>query len=296
MLTLNLAKQFSVEVPQQEASQKIPCTPFLKWVGGKRQLLPELLKRIPIKINRYYEPFIGGGALFFKYQPSSASISDLNPELINVYKVVQCEVEALIEDLKQHFYEEDYFYKIRDLDRSSDYLKLSPVQRASRLIFLNKTCFNGLYRVNSKGFFNTPFGRYSNPTILDAKNLRACSQVLKNVSISLASFDAIEDKITPKDFVYFDPPYVPLSTTSYFTSYDSEGFDLEMQNKLFELCERLHIRGVPFMLSNSCSTFVIEKYQKFQIELVSATRAINSKSSARGRIKEVIITNFHLIK
>lgn len=288
----NAAKELLGFPPLHNSQARINCRPFVKWVGGKSQLLPELLSRIPSDVTRYFEPFVGGGALLFAYQPHKACISDINPELINAYTVVKNEVGALIKDLKKHMYEKEYFYKVRDADRSPGYKRWSPVKRASRLIFLNKTCFNGLYRVNSKGHFNTPFGRYTNPTILDAENLRACSDVLQNVSIQQACFDSFEDSIEASDFVYFDPPYVPLSTTAYFTSYSSNGFDLKMQQELFELCCRLDKRGVRFMLSNSSAPFVTKLYKGFRVEFVSANRAINSKAEKRGAIQEVIVTNY----
>ena len=212
--------------------------------------------------------------------------------MINAYQVIKTDVESIIKYLKSHYYEEKYYYKIRDIDREPAYRKWSPSKKAARLIFLNKTCFNGLYRVNSKGFFNTPFGKYSNPKILDADNLRACSEVLQSVDIRLAGFQAIEDSITKDDFVYFDPPYVPLSATSYFTGYNSSGFDLEMQRELYELCCRLNKKEVRFMLSNSSAPFVLELYKEFRIERVAASRAINSNSAKRGRIEEVIVTNY----
>ncbi len=273
----------------EEAPQ---CRPFVKWVGGKTQLLPELLKRIPKDIARYFEPFVGGGALFFSLQPKASVISDSNEELINAYQVVRDHVEELIPDLKQHLYEEGYYYGIRDADRLPEYKNWSPVTRASRLIFLNKTCYNGLYRVNSKGQFNTPFGRYVKPRIVDEENLRACSAALKNTQLSTHGFLGIEDGITSKDFVYFDPPYVPLSATSYFTSYNKEGFGLEVQRDLYALCERLDAKGIRFMLSNSSAPFVLELYKKFRIDLVGASRAINSKASKRGTVQEALITNY----
>jgi len=275
-----------------EDCEKTKCRPFVKWVGGKSQLLPELLKRIPKKVNRYFEPFIGGGALFFKYSPQNACISDANLELINAYEVVRDNVEELIEELKKHIYEEKYYYEMRNIDRTSSYQAFSKVKRASRLIYLNKTCFNGLYRVNSKGYFNTPFGKYTNPTIADGDNLRACSSALKGATILHAGFESIEVSITKEDFVYFDPPYVPLNATSLFTQYNSEGFDLETQKKLFELCDRLDKKGIRFMLSNSFSPIVLELYQKFKIEEVLSPRFINSNAKKRGSIKEAIITNY----
>jgi len=274
------------------ASAKIGCKPFLKWVGGKGQLLPELCSRLPTDFNRYFEPFVGGGAMFFALQPQNAHISDINAELINCYQVVKTDVEALIRSLKKHRYDKNYFYKIRNIDRHSSFSRLSAVERASRLIFLNKSCYNGLFRVNSKGEFNTPFGSYKNPKILDAANLRACSEALQSVSIQVAKFDQLQNQISAGDFVYFDPPYVPLNSTSYFTSYSQAGFDLSMQRELYELCVKLDKRGVKFMLSNSSAGFIKKLYKPFRVSLVSASRAINSVGSKRGLVKEVIVTNY----
>lgn len=273
-------------------SENILCKPFVKWVGGKTQLMPEILKRIPQNINRYYEPFIGGGAVLFNLQPEKAYISDVNPELINTYNVIKSDVNSLIKDLAKHIYDKEYFYKIRDVDRSASFGKWSTVKRASRFIYLNKTCFNGLYRVNSSGHFNCPFGSYVNPKILDADNLRACSKVLQKVQIKLESFEEIADTIKKPDFVYFDPPYVPLSKSANFTSYSKEGFEIKMQQNLFELCCKLDRKGIRFMLSNSSASYVLDLYKQFNIELVSAKRAINSKGNRRGLIKEVIVTNY----
>lgn len=278
--------------PRQAGERRIVCKPFLKWVGGKSQLLPELTRRLPTTFSRYFEPFVGGGALFFEAQPQHAFLIDTNPELINAYNVVRDSVEALIEDLQQHRYESEYFYHVRNVDRESNFADWSPVQRASRLIYLNKTCFNGLYRVNSKGHFNTPFGRYSNPTILDAQNLRACSRALQCARVQLGSFDEIGRTIQPDDFVYFDPPYVPLSKTANFTHYSRTGFDEQMQRDLQQLCYRLAEKGTKFMLSNSAAPLVLELYREFKIELVQATRAINSVASKRGPVDEVIVTNY----
>lgn len=255
-------------------------------------MIGELLKRIPETFSRYFEPFVGGGALLFKCQPRHAFISDVNSELINAYQVVKEDVEALIKDLKIHYYDEEYFYHIRNIDRAPEYKNWSPVKRASRLIFLNKTCYNGLYRVNSKGHFNTPFGRYTDPTIVDEANLRACSKVLEGACFNLASFEQIEAAICRDDFVYFDPPYAPLSATSNFTTYSAQGFDEKMQRELCMLCGRLDKRGIRFMLSNSSAPLVLELYKNFKIDLVSAARAINSKASKRGNVDEVIVTNY----
>lgn len=265
--------------------------PFIKWVGGKTQLLPELVRRVPPKCDRYFEPFLGGGALFFNRQPRDAVLTDINADLIGLYQVIRDDVEALIADMGRHVYDKDYYYAIRRIDRTRDYGTWGPVQRASRLIYLNKTCYNGLYRVNSKGQFNVPFGRYTNPTILDADNLRACSQALQGVTIEQADFRRVRDAARPGDFVYFDPPYVPLSATANFTGYTKDGFDRDMQYALRDLCRDLDQAGVRFMVSNSSAPLVLDLYAEFNVERVYATRLVNSKAGKRGKVAEVLVTN-----
>lgn len=270
----------------------VECKPFVKWAGGKSQLLPELIARIPNGFNRYFEPFIGGGALFFELQPNNAFLSDINPDLIGVYITVRDSVEPLIENLAKHRYEKEYFYKLRDMDKSPHFKRWDSVRKASRFIFLNKTCFNGLYRVNSKGYFNVPFGRYTNPKICDSDNLRACSCVLQGTDIEVQSFEYVVQKSRKNDFVYFDPPYAPLNATSYFTSYSKDGFDTNTQIKLKNVCIELDKKGVNFMLSNSSAPLILDLYKTFNIEFVKASRAINSKGTKRGKINEVIVRNY----
>jgi DNA adenine methylase len=266
--------------------------PFMKWAGGKRQLLPELLKRTPRNFTRYVEPFVGGGALFFALQPSCAYLSDINDELINVYRMVRDHPEDLISELATYHYEKEFFYKVRDLDRQSNFAEMPALQRAARTIYLNRTCFNGLYRVNASGYFNTPFGRYQDPTIVDPDNMRLCSELLQNATIEAATFDTLETKVMPEDFIYFDPPYVPLSETSSFTTYAKGGFGNEMQQALAELCVRLNQRGIRFMLSNSDTALVRDLYTDFKIEEVSASRSINSQAQKRGALIELLVTNY----
>jgi DNA adenine methylase len=268
--------------------------PFVKWAGGKRQLIKELFNLKPLKFNNYFEPFVGGGALYFQLLPEKAFLSDINPELINLYKVIRNNLKLLLDDLKLHQNNIDYYYKVRDLDRTDDFNKLSNVQRASRFIFLNRTCYNGLYRVNSKGQFNAPFGYYKNPKIFDLENLVACSKVLKNADIKLSSFLDIEKDVKKKDFVYFDPPYVPITKTSSFTKYHKDDFGMNMQIELKEMFKRLTTKGVYCMLSNSYTENVLELYKDFEETTfaVSATRLINCKAERRGKIKELIITNY----
>ncbi len=266
--------------------------PIVKWVGGKRQLMFELLKNMPENYNRYFEPFIGGGALFFELQPQNGYISDMNEELINLYTVVRDNVYTLIDDLNKHEVSKEYFLKIRNLDRTEKYNKLSDIQKASRFIYLNRTCFNGLYRVNSQGQFNVPFGNYKNPKIVDAENLINCSKLLKNTEICCADFSGILNKVQKGDFVYFDPPYVPLNETSSFTSYTKDGFDIDMQFKLRDVCDELDNKGVMFMLSNSDTKLVNELYSNYEIKKVFASRAINANGNGRGKITEVLVRNY----
>ncbi|SFP13055.1 DNA adenine methylase [Hydrogenimonas thermophila] len=269
------------------------CKPIVKWVGGKRQLLDDLMRFMPTNYNRYFEPFIGGGALFFALKPKNGVINDYNTELTNLYCVVRDRVNELIEDLKKHQNTEEYYYKIRELDRDKEsYEQLSDVEKASRFIYLNKTGFNGLYRVNKKGQCNVPFGRYKNPKWLDEDNLRACSQVLKDTEILNGDFEIIKPLIKKEDFIYLDPPYVPLNTTSSFTAYTDKGFDDDMQFRLKEFCDYINSIGAYFMLSNSYTDFILNLYKDYNIKIVMANRAINCKGDGRDKIKEVVVVNY----
>lgn len=266
--------------------------PIVKWVGGKRQLMFELIKNMPKSYNRYFEPFIGGGALFFELQPKQAYISDMNEELINLYSVVRDNVYELIKDLSKHEVSKEYFLEIRNIDRTEQYTELSDVERASRFIYLNRTCFNGMYRVNSQGQFNVPFGHYKNPRIIDENNLLNCSELLKKTEIKCADFSEILTKVKKGDLVYFDPPYVPLNETSSFTSYTKDGFDINMQFKLRDVCDELDNKGVKFMLSNSDTKLVNELYVNYEIKKVFASRQINANADGRGKITEVLVRNY----
>lgn len=267
--------------------------PFLKWAGGKTKLLPEIEKRLPETYDRYFEPFVGGGAVFFYLQPSKSVLLDVNYELINAYSQVRDNLEELIDHLKQHVYDKEYYYHIRNADRTPEYAHWSDLQKASRFIYLNKTCYNALYRVNSKHQFNTPFGRYKNPTICDEEALRACHSALqRNVELFSGDFSLIETIVTPSDFIYFDPPYVPLSKTSNFTNYSHKPFDDTMQKELCKLCHRLNRRGVRFMLSNSSAPLSLELYKNFNLQFVQAPRSINSQSNKRGKVPEILVTSY----
>lgn len=268
--------------------------PVVKWVGGKRQIIREILKYIP-EFSTYYEPFLGGGAVLFALQPNQAVVNDQNEELINMYKVIRDNVEELIYHLSQHKNEKDYFYRIRELDRNKKaYSKLSNVERAARIIYLNKTCYNGLFRVNRAGQFNTPFGNYKNPKIVDEVTLKAVSRYLSNADVKILNCDfeeAVED-IEKGDFVYFDPPYDPVSDTASFTGYDKGGFGKSEQIRLKKVCDRLNARGIKFLLSNSATEFILDLYKDYNITFVKARRAINSVPEKRGEIDEVLVMNY----
>lgn len=272
--------------------------PFVKWVGGKRQLLPEIQERVPYRYTTYYEPFVGGGAVFLNEQPKKAVLNDFNEELINTYKVIQNDVEDLIKELKIHaeHNSEDYFYKIRALDRKSEYTELSLVKKAARLIYLNKTCYNGLYRVNQAGFFNTPFGRYKNPNIVNKYALRTLNKYFNNNDITFKSGDFEEalKGIRKEAFVYLDPPYAPLSTTANYTGYTLAGFSTEDQIRLKNQCDKLNEKGVNFLLSNSNVPLIRDLYDEkdYKIEIVGAKRSVNSKGYKRGEVEEVLIRNY----
>jgi DNA adenine methylase len=276
----------------QEDPEDVRPRPFVKWVGGKRQLLQQLIARMPEEYGRYYEPFLGGGALFFTVQPEKATLIDSNEELINAYKVVESSPKKLVTSLLKHEHTSEYFYELRGKDRDPSYAKWSDVERASRLIYINKTCYNGLYRVNSKGHFNAPFGNYKNPKICDAENLEACSEVLKAATIRCASYKDIAKTVKAGDFVYLDPPYAPLSATSNFTGYVADGFSAQDQVELRDFCCKLNERGVHWMLSNSAAELILDLYQEFYIEEVQAARNINSQATGRGKITELIIRNY----
>ncbi len=267
------------------------ATPFLKWAGGKRSLLPDLRARVPTAFGAYYEPFAGGGALLFDLLPRDGrtAISDTNAALIDTYLAVRDRPGELIERLKGHAaqHSPEYYYTVR-----AQYNLTNPLAIAARTIYLNKTCFNGLWRVNRRGEFNVPIGRYAKPAICDEANLWACHQALAGVDIHCRDYAAI----TPQagDFVYLDPPYDPVSRTASFTAYGMMGFGEKDQEALADFCATLDARRVMFMLSNSHTPFIRGLYEArgFRVDVVHAPRAVNSKASARGSVEEVIVTNY----
>lgn len=270
-------------------------SPFLKWAGGKRQLLPEIKKYLPQKFNTYFEPFLGAGAVLLAIQPANAVVNDINPELVNCYKVIKNNLPELFENLKQHKNEPEYFYKIRGLDRNKDsYINLSEIEKASRIIYLNKTCYNGLFRVNLQGQFNVPFGRYKNPRIVNQEVLTSINEYLNSNKIQFLNtdFEKAVEQAKKDDFVYFDPPYDPVSETSSFTGYAFNGFGKNEQVRLKETIDKLTDKGCKVILSNSKTEFITDLYKEYRIITVSATRNINSVADKRGKIKEVLVLNY----
>ena len=270
--------------------------PFTKWTGGKRQLLGELRSYMPETYGCYFEPFVGGGALFFDLAPEQAVINDFNEELINAYRQIKNNPAELINLLIKHKENnsKDYYLALRSADRDGRISRMTGVERAARILYMLRVDFNGLYRVNSKNQFNVPYGRYKNPKIVDVDLLYQISEYLNENDIEILQTDfaeAVKDAETG-DFVYFDPPYIPLNETSSFTSYTHEGFSYEEQVRLRDTFKELTERGVYAMLSNSSSPLVEELYKDFNIYFVEAQRTNGAKSSSRGKISEIIVTNY----
>lgn len=268
--------------------------PVVKWAGGKTKLINQFTKYIPRKFNNYHEPFLGGGALFFYLAPDLINrkaipfLSDLTEELINLYKVIQSDVESLIQSSKVHKYEKEYYYKIRSLNPS----RMSDTERAARMLYLNKTCFNGLYRVNKKGQFNVSFGDYTNPVIVCEESLRQASKAFHCAELMHGDFELVLANAQTGDFVYLDPPYVPLSATSDFTGYTPGSFGISDHIRLKNVFDELKSKGCYVMLSNSSAEFVTELYSGHNIKTVNANRSINSNTAKRGAIKELIILSY----
>lgn len=301
---------FSLDMPFEETMQRIVrvntkdlervapviengavATPFVKWVGGKRGIIAELKKYAPAEFNDYYEPFIGGGALFFELRSKikNATLIDSNIDLVFTYTAVRDNVEKLISLLQQHAidHNKEHYYEVRSQHTLTD-----PTEIAARLIYLNKTCYNGLYRVNSKGEFNVPMGSYTDPAIVQESNLRACSKALQGIKIEVGDFTRIKPK--SGDFVYFDPPYHPVSETANFTGYGTFGFNEKDQERLRDFLLKLHGEGVKIMLSNSNTPLIRKLFKKnpFRVNIVNAPRLVNCKPNKRGSVEEVLITNY----
>lgn len=272
--------------------------PFTKWTGGKRQLLVELNQNLPKKFNTYYEPFIGGGALFFDLAPKNAVINDLNSDLMMCYLAIRDNVEELIDVLNIHAKNnsKEYYLSVRAADRDEKYDKMSEVEKAARMMYMLRVNYNGMYRVNSKGQFNVPYGRYKNPNIVNEELLYKINKYLNvsNVEILNTRFEHAVSHAKEGDFVYFDPPYIPVSATSSFTSYTKDGFTLKDQEMLRDVFVELDKKGVYVMLSNSSNPLVFELYKDYvnTTIIVGATRMINSDASKRGKVQEVLIKNY----
>lgn len=269
------------------AAPASPARPFLKWVGGKRQLLAELREAMPRRLaGTYYEPFVGGGALFFATRPGQAVLADKNERLIRAYRGIRDHVGEVVRLLGTYPHDKEFYLALRrhPIDAGSD------VEVAAWLVYLNKTGYNGLYRVNSRNEVNVPFGRYARPTICDEANLRACAEALRGVELSVADFERVVCNARKGDFVYFDPPYVPASATARFTAYTAGGFSLDDHARLRDVALGLKKRGVRVLLSNSSEPEVRALYAKgFALTLVQATRAVNADASRRGKVSELLI-------
>jgi DNA adenine methylase len=273
--------------------------PFVKWVGGKRGLLSQITPLLPKKFNNYFEPFVGGGALFFELQKQGklegkkVYLFDINSELINTYQVVKSYPSELIKKLLEfkEKHSKEFYYDVRVWDREENFLELDNITRASRFIYLNKTCFNGLYRVNKKNQNNVPIGSYKNPKICDVDTIYSASYALQNATILNASYKDVLEYASKGDLVYFDPPYYPLTETSSFTSYSEFEFLQEQQIELFEIFRELDKKDCFVVHSNSDTQFINELYRDYDIEKIQANRFINSKSSGRGKISESLIRN-----
>jgi len=284
----------------EDAATLMNPTPFVKWAGGKKQLLAQFEPHFPAAFDRYLEPFAGGGAVFFylyrqgRLDGRPATLIDSLEELINCYRVVQSQVADLIAALRDHEphkQDRDYYYELRAWDRSPDYARRSDVERAARFLFLNRVCYNGLYRVNRQGQFNVPFGRHRNPTICDEENLWAVHRALQGVTLLVGDFERCLDLAAPGDFAYLDPPYHPLSETAHFTSYTARDFGAQDQRRLARLFRALDRRGCHLMLSNSNTDLVRELYAGYEQVPILAARAINARATGRGAIGELLIMN-----
>lgn len=292
----------STTKPQRRDSSRLSepnATPFIKWAGGKTQLLPQLDSLVPKRLGTFYEPFVGSGAMFFWLRRTRgefpAVLMDLNSELVNCYHIVRDNVDALLPLLGryQEAHGKQHYYQVRDVEPG----RLSNVQRAARFIYLNKTCYNGLYRVNSEGKFNVPIGSYKNPAVLEPEVLLAADATLQGVAIEEGDFSEILDEVTRGDFVYLDPPYYPISRTSSFTGYvlsrrGRPDFGAAEHQRLAQFFRTLDSKGCKVLLSNSDCEFVTRLYREYTIERVDARRSINSNGSGRSAITELVIRNY----
>ena len=284
----------SAAVAARIEQQPREAAPFVKWAGGKGRLLSQLRPLLPSSIDRlrHVEPFVGGGAFFFARSPERALLTDINPALIASYTAIRDDVDRVIQGLRRLAagHSKERYYEVRG--RYNEARRVAAPTRAAMFIYLNKTCFNGLHRVNRKGEFNVPVGSYKNPRILNEDGLRAASAALQSATLECTGFESLLERAKPGDFVYFDPPYEPVSTTASFTSYSSGGFSREDQTRLRDVYRELDRRGCKLMLSNSNVPFIRKLYQAFQIDTVAAPRAINCNAEKRGKVTEVVVRNY----
>jgi DNA adenine methylase len=267
------------------------ASPVIKWVGGKSKLMPELTARLPERFGRYFEPFAGGAALFFRVAPKSAVLADFNPDLINLNKTLASDVAGVIKRLQYHrtHHDEHHYYEMRER-WNQQRPSWNAAERAAAFIYLNKTCFNGLWRVNRAGDFNVPIGRYTDPPICVPEALKAASDVLARADLQCGDYRKAVATAARGDFVYFDPPYDPVAPTANFTSYTANAFGPDQQRELAETTRMLVARGCRVMLSNSDTPFIRSLYKGFTIDRVKCPRAINSNAAKRGDVDEVIVT------
>lgn len=292
---LKFSNYNEAEVFFEENKEMIKATPFVKWVWGKRQLITQLEKLFPKDFNNYFEPFIWWWAVFFNLQKKQSFLSDINEELINTYQIIKDEPKKLIKFLKSCEHSKEFFEKIRAWDREENWQKIHhKIERAWRFIYLNRTCFNWLYRVNSKWQFNVPMWSYANPDFVQEKNILNTSKLLNKTQaeIKLQSFEKILDKVQSWDFVYFDPPYDTLSESANFTSYNESWFGRNMQIKLRDVFVELNKRWCKVMLSNHNTPFIRDIYKWFKFEIVKARRNVNSNWAWRGEIEEIVVMNY----
>jgi len=284
----------SAAVAARIEQQPREAAPFVKWAGGKGRLLSQLRPLLPKggEHMRHVEPFVGGGALFFSRRPRRALLTDINPALVSTYAAIRDDVAGVIGALRElaDRHSKESYYQVRE--RYNQQRRASSTKRAAMFIYLNKTCFNGLHRVNRKGEFNVPVGSYKNPRILNEEVLRAASHALEGAHLECAPFDALIENAKPGDFIYFDPPYEPVSQTSSFTSYARDGFSREDQTRLRDVYQALDRRGCKLMLSNSNVPFIRNLYSTFNIDTVAAPRAINCNAKKRGKVSEVVVRNY----
>ncbi len=264
-------------------------SPFIKWAGGKARLIAQFEPWLPAQYNHYHEPFVGGGAMFFHLQPREATLSDANPRLTETYRVIRDRPEELIDRLAHHQkrHGKQYYYEART--RFNGARGMTEVDRAGLFVYLNKTCFNGLYRENRRGEFNVPIGSYVSPNVCDADSIMAASFALQSADIRTTGFESVLERAQPGDLVYFDPPYVPVSTTSSFTSYIGAGFDAGLQQRLIDVFGKLVERGCHVLLSNSDTPVTREMYKRWHVVDIRAGRSINSRSDKRGAVGEVLV-------